>query len=410
MTAYNGFNSRPLGLPLAAGKVDFGNGAGVQQMLGLLNGAALPQVEENAAQPFVGVTTDGQPIKGLFGLCDEGFESGPATDAARAYLDALTPDLRQKATSPIDSADWRLWINAFLTFSEHGLRLEDLGEGQRNAALQVIRASLGSTGYRRVRGAMKLNGDLGEFLGAYLDTLTEFSYWFTIFGDPSTEDPWGWQLAGHHVDVHCFIVGQQVVLTPTFLGTEFRGEQVFQEHRDTALEFMANLTGEQRAQVIKYRSILAENLPPELNGPVDGRHRAGAGQDNLVLPYEGLRGDSLSTGQKELLLTLVDPYLDLLPDAPKEFRRARVAEFLDDSWFAWIGEHESDSPFYYKMHSPVVLVEYDNHPGIFLDNDEPEPFHVHTIVRTPNGGDYGKDLLAQHYAAHDHLHHHHHYH
>ncbi|MGW6036563.1 DUF3500 domain-containing protein [Gordonia terrae] len=410
MTAYKGFNARPLGLPLAGGKVDFGNGAGVQQMLGLLKGAALPQVEENAAQPFIGVTTDGKPIKGLFGLADEGFENGPATGAARAYLDLLAPDQREKATSPIDSDDWQLWINAFLTFAEHGLRLEDLSEDQRSAALQVIRASLGNTGYHRLRGAMKLNGDLGEFLGAYLDTLTEFSYWFTIFGDPSTEEPWGWQLAGHHVDVHCFIVGQQVVLTPTFLGTEFRGEQVFQEHRDTALEFMTNLTGAQKAQAITYRSILAENLPPELNGPVDGRHRAGAGQDNLVLPYEGLRGDSLTAGQKELLLALVDPYLDVLPDAPKEARRARVADFIDDSWFAWIGEYGDDSPFYYKVHSPVVLVEYDNHPGIFLDNDEPEPFHVHTIVRTPNGGDYGKDLLAQHYAQHDHPHHHHHHH
>ncbi|MFF0501846.1 DUF3500 domain-containing protein [Nocardia aobensis] len=409
MTGYHGFSARPLGLPLAAGKVDFSDDAGVQQMLGLLKGAALPQVEENAAKPFVGVTTDGRPIKGLFGLSDEGFESGPATRAARAYLDTLSHDQRKRATSPIDSIDWRLWINAFLTFAEHGLRLEDLDRDQRDAALEVMRASLGSTGYHRVRGAMKLNGELGEFLGAYLDTLTEFSYWFTVFGDPSTEEPWGWQLAGHHVDVHCLIRGQQVVLTPTFLGTEFRGEQVFQEHRDTALEFMANLTDPQRARAIRYPSILAEDLPAELSGPVDGRHRAGAGQDNLVLPYEGLRGDSLSVGQKELLRTLIDPYLDLLPDAPKAAQSARVAKFVDDSWFAWIGEYENDSPFYYKVHSPVILVEYDNHPGIFLDNDEPEPFHVHTIVRTPNGGDYGKDLLAQHYAAHPHPHHHHHH-
>jgi hypothetical protein len=45
----------------------------------------------------------------------------------------------------------------------------------------------------------------------------------------------------------------------------------------------------------------------------------------------------------------------------------------------------------------VLLVEYDNHPGIFLDNEEPERFHVHTIAREPNGNDYGKNLLAQHY-------------
>ena len=48
----------------------------------------------------------------------------------------------------------------------------------------------------------------------------------------------------------------------------------------------------------------------------------------------------------------------------------------------------------------MLLVEYDNHPGVFLTNPEPARFHVHTIVRAPNGNDYGRDLLAQHYRLH----------
>jgi hypothetical protein len=52
--------------------------------------------------------------------------------------------------------------------------------------------------------------------------------------------------------------------------------------------------------------------------------------------------------------------------------------------------------FYYKVHSPVILIEFDHHRGVFLDVEEPVPFHIHTIVRTPNGNDYGKDLLRQH--------------
>ncbi|UNB54547.1 DUF3500 domain-containing protein [Mycolicibacterium sp. YH-1] len=384
------------------GKVDLTNERGVQQMLSLLKGAALPPVEQTAKDPFVGLTTDGVPLRGLFSLADEGFESRSAAAAAMVYLDQLSDTERGRAVSTIDSPDWQLWINAFLTFPEHGLCLQDLDENKRAAALGVIRACLSSLGYHRVRDAMRLNGELGEFLGAYLDTLTEFTYWFTVFGDPSTDGPWGWQLAGHHVDVHCFIVGKQVVLTPTFLGTEFRGEEVFQEHRVKALEFMNSLSSRQRESAVLFRSLLPPELPAELAGPVDGRHRAGAGQDNLVLPYEGLRSDLLSAGQKELLLALVGPFIDLLTDGPLVARRAQIADHMDDSWFTWIGDSQSDSPFYFKVHSPVVLVEYDNHPGIFLDNDQPQPFHVHTIVRTPNRGDYGKDLLAQHYAQHHH--------
>ena len=79
-----------------------------------------------------------------------------------------------------------------------------------------------------------------------------------------------------------------------------------------------------------------------------------------------------------------------------------MARHLGQTYLAWIGTCDEGAPFYYRLHSPVLLVEYDNNPGIFLDNAEPEPFHVHTIVRSPNGGDYGKDVLRQHYARQHH--------
>jgi hypothetical protein len=65
----------------------------------------------------------------------------------------------------------------------------------------------------------------------------------------------------------------------------------------------------------------------------------------------------------------------------------------------WFGGLEEDSLFYYRIHSPVVMIEFDHLAGIALDNDEPARTHIHTVVRTPNGNDYGRDLLRQHYAA-----------
>ncbi len=70
--------------------------------------------------------------------------------------------------------------------------------------------------------------------------------------------------------------------------------------------------------------------------------------------------------------------------------------------FAWIGRCDDESPFYYRVQNPVILIEFDHQPGIALDNDEPSRHHIHTVVRTPNGNDYGKDLLRQHYAQFDH--------
>jgi len=57
---------------------------------------------------------------------------------------------------------------------------------------------------------------------------------------------------------------------------------------------------------------------------------------------------------------------------------------------------------YYRIRTPVILVEFDHQRGIALDNDQPSRDHIHTVVRTPNGNDYGKDLLRQHHARFDH--------
>ena len=402
---HGGYGPRPERLALKRGAVDFSDDAGVAAIMKLVAGAELPPVAETAAEPFVGITTDGQPLTGLFALADEGAPTEQAVRKALGYLDQLTTEQQARSVLPIDATEWRLWSNAFLTFPEHGLLLQELPGPARDAALSVIEASLTPAGYERMREAMRLNAELGELVGIYPDTLTEYCYRFTLFGEPSSEEPWGWQLAGHHIDLHAVFIGGQLVLTPAFLGVEFGGDTVFADHRHRAREFMDSLNAPQRDRALLYGSTLSADLPRELAGIVDGRHRTAAGRDNRVLPYVGLAGDQLTAGQRELLMSLTDPYLDNLPPQPRAHRRNQIERFLDDTHLGWIGTWDAGAPFYYRVHSPVVLIEYDNHAGIFLDNDEPEPFHVHTIVRTPNGGDYGKDLLRQHYAReHQHPH------
>lgn len=74
-----------------------------------------------------------------------------------------------------------------------------------------------------------------------------------------------------------------------------------------------------------------------------------------------------------------------------------VERHMDETHFCWIGGTGDEDPFYYRIQSPVVMVEFDHHSGVFLTNTEPARCHIHTIVRTPNGNDYGKDLLREHY-------------
>lgn len=58
--------------------------------------------------------------------------------------------------------------------------------------------------------------------------------------------------------------------------------------------------------------------------------------------------------------------------------------------------------FYYRIHSPVVFIEFDHQKpvGVESESNSPTRNHIHTVVRTPNGNDYGKDLLRQHKEKH----------
>jgi len=83
-----------------------------------------------------------------------------------------------------------------------------------------------------------------------------------------------------------------------------------------------------------------------------------------------------------------------------------VDAHLDETWFAWTGGTTDADPFYYRIHSPVVLIEFDHQRPVGTTSinppGRPTTAHIHVIVRTPNGNDYGKDLLRQHLATHPH--------
>ena len=357
--------------------------------------------------PYVGVTENGTPRPSLYRLDGSGMSPKSAVVAAEAYLDGLAPHQRAVAALPMDAPEWRLWTNAIPTWHPKGMRLERLPARDRDHALAVVEASLSPAGYAQVRAAMALNENLGELIDDYRDTLTEFAYWFTVFGAPSGDTPWGWQLMGHHVDLHCVFVGKQVVLAPVFLGAEpttgtgrFAGVRALRDETEVALTFRRTLDPDREDEFLAGLSLRSEDLPPELAGPWNGRHLAGAGGDNLVLPPEGIVAASLPADQRDGLVDLIRVYLDRLPPAQAERDLALVRQHFDETRFSWRGGHGDDSAFYYRIHSPVLLIEYDSHPGVFLTNPEPARFHVHTILRAPNGNDYGRALLAQHYRLH----------
>jgi hypothetical protein len=97
--------------------------------------------------------------------------------------------------------------------------------------------------------------------------------------------------------------------------------------------------------------------------------------------------------QKRILEDIVAEFLLYLPSRSRQVRLAQVRQYFDETYFCWIGGFSDNDSFYYRIQSPVIIVEFDHHSGVFLTNQEPMRFHIHTLLRTPNAGDYGKALL-----------------
>lgn len=289
--------------------------------------------------------------------------------------------------------------------------LEDLGDEHREMALDVLRATLSLRGFEQARAIMDLNELIAQ-LSHQADSFGEWPYFLSIFGEPDAEGPWGWQLDGHHLIVNCFVLGDQLVMTPTFMGSEPRtvrtgqlaGTELFDREEDAGLALVRSLDDQQARAAVLAPSLLDADLAPELQDPLDGRVQAGAFRDNAVVPYRGIRSVELDSSQRELLVELIACYVGWTVDEHAAVKMDDVIAHLDGTWFAWIGGTDDASVFYYRVHSPVVLIEFDHHAGVVFDVAEPNRHHVHTIVRTPNGGDYGVDLLRQHLARHDHTH------
>ena len=371
-------------------------------------------VEERAVklqEPLRGITVDGELRPGLFDLGAPGASTAPVTEAAQAFLQALTPQQRSRATFPLEADEWRTWINVHMNFFRHGVMLEDLPPQARQLGLDLLRATLSSRGFDQARDIMRVNELIAELSGTP-DAYGEWPYFVSIFGDPAGDEPWGWQIDGHHLNVNCMIVGDQMMTTPTFMGAEprkidqgpYAGIHLFGPEESAGLAMIRALDDGQAAKAIVRSSIHPDDLPVELQHPFDGRMEAGAFNDNAVLPHTGVPAVDLSDAQRILLQSLIGTYVSWTTESHAQIRMRDVAAHLDETWFAWYGGTGDDDPFYYRVHSPVVLIEFDHHPGVVFDNDVPSRHHVHTVIRTPNGGDYGADLLRQHHDRYDHRH------
>ena len=345
------------------------------------------------AEPFKGITTDGNLVEGLFPIKPTGVSTAPARQAAEKFLASLTTEQRGKVLFPIDDAEWRKWMNQHF-YQRQGVSFQEMTPPQREAAFGLMSASLSARGMRLTRDIMRLNETLAELTGDH-EFFGEWLYFITIMGKPSTAEPWGWQFDGHHGIINYFALGDQVVMTPHFAGSEpviatsgkYQGTAILEEEQAQGLKLIQALSDAQRKRAILSFSKTGNNNLTE------------AFKDNVALDYAGIRASELPARYQQQMIELAGLYIGNMDEGHAKVKMDEVKRHLDATYFAWIGGTDDASVFYYRIHSPVVLIEFDHQRPFALRGigNQPTRQHIHTVVRTPNGNDYGKDLLRQHY-------------
>ena len=300
--------------------------------------------------------------------------------AARAWQQAMG-DKAPSATFAFTDDERFDW--AYTPGYRKGVPIRDMTPPQRAAATALMRSTLSAPGVAKAEAIMALEAVLAEVEGSSLDYRDPEKYFVSVFGVPGRH-PWGWRLEGHHLSVNVTVATPGAVsLTPVFLGTNpaeipggpRKGERVQRDEYVLALRFAGSLDAGQRARaLLRERSL--------------GNVVAGPGRGGTLKTPEGLPFTSLSAHQKTLLTALITAYVGLARDEIGRPYMDLVREGWSETRFAWAGPMTEGAEFYYRIHGPRILIEFDNSQG--------GGNHIHSLWRDP-ANDFGRDDLHRHY-------------
>jgi hypothetical protein len=311
------------------------------------------------------------------------------TDAANAFLTGLDAEQRSKASFKFED-DSRFEFR-YTPRARTGLPLKAMNEAQRTKAQALLKTGL----------SMRHHGDDDHFAGERAEgdragadepnaiVRDPELYFVSIYGTPG-KSPWGWKFEGHHISVNFTLIDDKpIVFSPSFFGSNpavvregpQKGTRALREEEDTARELMAAFDDTQRAKVIF-----------DVKAP--GEMITGEGRESKPLEPGGMSYATMTPAERRLLEKVIDVYLGrVAPELAKVRLEALQKAGMDKITFGWAGVMQVGGPHYYRIQGPTFLVEYDNTQN---DNN-----HIHSVWRDFNG-DFGRDLLREHYKTNAH--------
>ena len=321
--------------------------------------------------------------------------------SANSFLASLSDAQRSKVLFDFNDAAQRVRWSNFPTgmVPRAGLKMGDLTDAQRKAAMDLLAVTLSKRGYEKVlaimtgdevlksqdgggggrgpggRGGTGGGGGGGPMFGRDL-------FYISILGKPSVKDPWMLQFGGHHLALNMTMVGREGILTPSLTAAQpakytVDGKTVrpLGAENDKAFALINALDDGQRKQ-----AILNYKVADLVLGP---------GQDGKTIQPEGIKASAMNAGQQAMLLDLAGEWAGIINEQATAARMAELKANLPETWFAWSGPTANGTPAYYRIQGPTVVIEYAPQP---LGGDP--TMHIHTIYRDPTN-DYGSKSAAK---------------
>jgi hypothetical protein len=321
--------------------------------------------------------------------------------SVNSFLNSLDEGQRTRVLFDFNDAAQRVrWSNLPTAMvARAGLKMGELSETQRSAAMGLLAVTLSKSGYEKVlaimegdemlkaedggRGGPPGPGGRGGRGGAPNSEMFGHDlYYISILGKPSVKDPWMLQFGGHHLALNITMVGRQGILTPSLTAAQpakytVAGKTVrpLGAENDKAFALVNALDDSQRKQ-----AILNYKVADLVLGP---------GEDGKTIQPEGLKGSAMNARQQAMMMDLIGEWAGIVNEQSATGRMAEIKSNLADTWLAWSGPTTNGSAAYYRTQGPTLVIEYAPQS---MGGDP--TMHIHTIYRDPTN-DYGKKSAAR---------------
>ena len=319
-----------------------------------------------------------------FSLIAQTKVDGPSSSVATTFINSLESSQKARSVFDFDQMsryEWHYFPPSMV--SRQGIPIKELNDEQKKNFHSLLKIFLSDKGYAKTQDIMSYEYLLKELEPNNSHRIPE-NYFVAIYGSPGTDSTWGWKFSGHHLALNFTIVSNQLAFAPFFFGINpaeikdgsKKGKRVIREEEDLGFELINSFTKEQKSKAIFQLRAFTEIVTTN------------AAQVS-PLPPVGILAKDMTPQQKIIVNKLIAAYLSSMPDGIAKIRTRRiVAEDMNEIRFGWAGGLVAGEPHYYRIQGKTFLVEFDN--------TQQNANHIHTVWRDFNG-DYGADLLKEHY-------------